>query len=105
MDHAIPHPGKPPVEQSCQQSRTQSNDQPVAQPNAHGADESEDKPIQSRTADALIGNHATLILDGYTRHALKESKQQPEAQSGEQPVEQPEAQPGAQPVEQPEAQP
>ena len=37
MYHAMPQTGKPPVEESCQESSTESNDQRVAQPLAQHA--------------------------------------------------------------------
>src|SRR6266699_440373 len=89
----MPQAGKPSIEQSCQESSAQSNHQPVAQPgiqpdaqrggqpNDCCANESKQETIACRTANALIGDDTVLIPNGFTRYPLKESKQQPEAQS------------------------
>src|SRR5207247_711909 len=113
-DHAMPQTGKPPIEQSCQESSTESNDQPEAQhgaqpisvaqpfaqptdePNDCCADKSKHETIACRTANALIGDDTVAIVNGVTRYSLKESKQQRDAQ----PEAQPETQSDAQPEEQ-----
>jgi hypothetical protein len=107
--NVVAQPGQSAFVQSRQQSYTQSyrepdahnlrpvpssKDQPTANSDAYSGAESKYETIKHRMTDALIGSHALLILDGFTRYPLKNANQKPIAQSKDQPKDQPKNQPG-----------